>query len=511
MAEFNPDEYLKSKSAPISEFNPDAYLNIQPQAPQQSFLDKAQRQLGLTARYLTEGVVGTGDIIASPIRALQNAIMPESLQAKPLSEVLTRNLPQPATPTERIVGDVSRSLVSTATPMGIAGATKPISTTGQLLKDVLTSNAPSQAASAVGGGFGVGSARELGFGTTGQVVSGLIGGTAGGMAFAPKPTEPLVQTPKEKTIKQSIEAGYQIPPTQAGGTKFQKFLETVGGKPKTEQDAQFHNQEITNKLAKKYIGLSESDNLGTDAIQAVKEKYNPVYEQVSSLPAIKTTTSEPVFDSFGMPKGTKSATQTVLPSGKQLLDELKDVRAESKSYWDFWKRNGDPKAQKTAIKYDTQASQLESQLEELAKYHKKPELMDELRNARRELAKAHTVNKAMNPATGDISANVFKQMLGKVPLTGEAKTIADFASGFGKVAKMPAAGEPTNFSILDAAMAVHGVGTGNAPETLFPILRKPARMLALRKGAQQSLAENQGVIPTTPVIPYGGLLNILNQ
>ncbi len=67
------------------------------QAPSPSVGDRLKRQLGLTGRYLTEGVVGTGDILTSPIRALQNAIMPSNLQARPLAEVLTRNLPQPET------------------------------------------------------------------------------------------------------------------------------------------------------------------------------------------------------------------------------------------------------------------------------------------------------------------------------------------------------------------------------------------------------------------------------
>lgn len=508
MAEFNPDEYLKSTSTQTSAFNPDEYLKIsQPKQP--SFFDEAQRQLGLTGRYLTEGIVGTGDVIASPIRALQNAIMPENLQAQPLSQVLIRNLPQPANATERMVGDVSRSLVSTAVPMGLAGLAKPVSAVGQLIQQALTSNAPTQAASAIGGGLGVAAPRELGMGTTAQTIGGLIGGTLGGLALSPKPLEAPVLAPKEKTIKQSIDAGYQIPPTQAKGSTFQKFLETIGGKPKTEQDAQFHNQEITNKLAKKYIGLSESDNLGTDAIQAVKEKYNPVYEQVSKLPSITQTEKQTVSGALGVPK--EQTVQNVIPSGRQLLDDLKQTRADSKGYWDFWKRTGDPAAQKQALQFDSKSNQLESQLEELAKYHKQPDLINELKSARRELAKAHTVNKAMNPATGDISANVFKSMLGKVPLSGEAKTIADFASGFGKVAKLPTAGEPTNFSILDAAMAFHGVGTGNAPETLFPLLRKPARMLALRKGAQQSLMESQGKTQSPSVIPYGGLLDILNR
>jgi len=72
MAEFNPDEYLKSTSTQTSAFNPDEYLKIsQPKQP--SFLDKAQRQLGLTGRYLIEGTVGTGDFLATPVRALQNA------------------------------------------------------------------------------------------------------------------------------------------------------------------------------------------------------------------------------------------------------------------------------------------------------------------------------------------------------------------------------------------------------------------------------------------------------
>jgi len=71
--------------------------SVKEQPITRSYADEFKRQLGLTARYLTEGTVGTADFLATPVRKLQNAIMPENLQAKPLSQVLTRNLPQPET------------------------------------------------------------------------------------------------------------------------------------------------------------------------------------------------------------------------------------------------------------------------------------------------------------------------------------------------------------------------------------------------------------------------------
>ena len=514
MAEFNPDEYLKSKSAPISEFNPDEYLNIKPvaQAPKQSFLDKAERQLGLTARYLTEGTVGTADFLATPVRALQNAIMPANLQARPLSQVLTQNLPQPANPTERIVGDVSRALASTGTGIGLGNIAKPVSQIGQSIQEALTSNIPTQVGGAIGGGVGTGSAREMNFGTTGQFVGGLAGGALGGMAAnrltQPKITEPIDLTTKDKTIKDSLEAGYVVPPSSTGKSS---LLESIGGKAKTAQEAQIKNQEITNQLAKKYIGLSPNENLGNDAIQSVKELHNPTYEKVAKLPAVKQSTEQPTFDSFGMPTGVKKSTLEVLPSGKSLLDDLKDARAESKSYWDFWKRSGDPKAQRQAVDLDAKVNVLEGKLEELAKYHKQPDLMDELRNARRELAKAHTVNKAMNPATGDISANIFRNMLGKVPLTGEAKQIANFSKAFPELSRVPKTGDVNNFSVLDLAMTAHGLGTGNVPETVFPMLRAPARSAILSDMMQKSLLKNIGKPESASVVPYGSLLNITNR
>lgn len=406
---------------------------------------------------------------------------------------------------------MSRALASVGTGMGIAGAIKPISQLGQAIQQALVSNAPTQASAGIGAGLGQTTAEQMGGGVVAQTIASLAGGLGGGMAVPTKGTTNIIPTTKENTIKQSIDAGYAIPPSQAGGTRWQKFQEFIGGKPKTEQEAQFKNQTITNNLVKKYLGLSESDNLGTDAIQAVKELHNPTYEKVSKLPEIKTTTSEKVFDSFGLPKGTQSTTKVILPSGQQLLDDLKQIRADSKGYWDFWKRTGDPATLKQAIKLDNEASLLENKLEQLAKIHKQPELINELKNARRELAKAHTVNKAMNPATGDISANIFSSMLGKVPLTGEAKTIANYAKAFPKIARVPTTGEPTPFTLLDTALAAHGFGYGNVPETVLPLLRYPARWNILREGTQKAIANQQGK-PTInqPYVPYGGLLNIDN-
>jgi hypothetical protein len=65
--------------------------SVQEQPITRSYADELKRQLGLTGRYLTEGTVGTADFLATPVRALQNAIMPNNLQAQPLSQLLTRD------------------------------------------------------------------------------------------------------------------------------------------------------------------------------------------------------------------------------------------------------------------------------------------------------------------------------------------------------------------------------------------------------------------------------------
>ena len=104
--------------------------------------------------------------------------------------------------------------------------------------------------------------------------------------------------------------------------------------------------------------------------------------------------------------------------------------------------------------------------------------------ARQQIAKTYTAEKALTPG-GNFNANVYARELAKgKPLTGEAKSVAEFASQFPRVAKLPERIPPDTFGFGDLALAAGKVATGNAG----PLdLAKGALTLGVRPAARAML------------------------
>ena len=145
------------------------------------------RQLGLTGRYVMEGLGQVGDIVQRPVAAIVNPIS-HALGGRddliqPLGDIATRaadsmGLPQPQGPTERVVGDASRMLVGTAGLNGVGRlASSAPGMVGQVA-DALAASPGAQAASAIGGGALGGSVREAGGGPWEQLGASMLGGVA---------------------------------------------------------------------------------------------------------------------------------------------------------------------------------------------------------------------------------------------------------------------------------------------------------------------------------------------
>lgn len=138
------------------------------------------RQLGLTARYGIEGLAGATDVLGAPIRSGLEQLLGRPVQpAGPMiADVL--GLPQPQTPTERVVGDVSRALAGTGGVVGAARLAQPVTQAGRGIAEAIAAQ-PGVQAVAGGTGAGVaGSVREAGGGPLAQTAAGLL--TALGVA-----------------------------------------------------------------------------------------------------------------------------------------------------------------------------------------------------------------------------------------------------------------------------------------------------------------------------------------
>lgn len=149
------------------------------------------RQIGLTARYGIEGVASIPAMLANVPAAIYNKAadavqgggngyrFPE--QASNVSSLLDSvGLPKPANSTERVVGDVSRSLAGTGGLLKAAGAAAPyLGATGKAASANIASNPLQQMGGAAGGGAAGGYTRESGGNEGAQFVASLAGGLAG--------------------------------------------------------------------------------------------------------------------------------------------------------------------------------------------------------------------------------------------------------------------------------------------------------------------------------------------
>jgi hypothetical protein len=527
MAEFNPDEYLRGGTT----FNPDEYLGItketaQPKIQQRSNIDELKRQLGLTTRYLTEGIVGTADFLATPVRQGLNAILPENLQAKPVTEVLTRNLPQPETTKERIVGDISRTLASTGTGMSLAQASKPVTAIGKSIKETLMSNAPTQAASAIGGGLGTGTAREMGAETVGQSVGGLVGSLAGAGLLRPQAIGPSTQqvqnANRDETLKLGRDAGYVALPTDVGGKKVGRFLEGVSGKFKTEELASARNQQVTNNLTKRYLDLPEDTPLTTEVLENARTSVYPAYEAIAETGTISLGNKNPfsnIVTGINKVTGGKNALMQDIPDTYTIdaataIQKLKELRSDGSAYLrsgtNIMKPN--PKEVARGNRYLAEADKLEKAIENHVVKLGQPELINQFRDARRYIAKTFTVEKALNPQTGTVDAKKIAKELDKgVPITDELALVGKFAKAFPKTTKVVAEA-PAPFSALDLYGAGAGAGvdimTGVPALSLLAPARLGARYGLMTPQGQRLLATPQYTPRTAPFVPYQGLLNV---
>jgi len=355
--------------------------------------------------------------------------------------------------------------------------------------------------SALGGGFPL-------IGAVGSKIAGALRGTK---------LSPQMNTAVEK----AIEAGYTVPPTQAGGGVVNRFLEGLAGKASTLQEASVRNQEVTNKLATKSLGLPEDTILSPEVLKSVRDKAGQVYEGISNAGIIIPQKS---FHN-ALDKAAENAVKAEInfpnATSKQILDTIGSIRKDAfdsgsavsrikqlRTEADVAYRAGNNdlgKATKDA------ASALEDAIEGHLSKLGEPDALNKFKEARQLIAKTYTVEKAMNKTTGTVDAKQLASRLqaGK-PMSGELKDIAQFGQAFPRAAQMPERiGGTIGISPLDFTAA--GIAGGSSllsgedkatsgALSLATLLARPAaRKLVLSSPMQNRLIQQEG----NQIIPQG--------
>ncbi len=493
---FDPDAYLGSGSASIFAKGP---LKIGKDAFGDTFKEELAKQPGLV-----QSLVGFGTAISKPIEAVKQIFNSGDNAAIEANKIMEHNAP---------VASFLGNAATMAIPFGMAGNSL-------------------KAAAAIGAGAGLLDPVENaqnGFDVAkGKAINTALGAATGvaGQALANKAGEYISKrlaeiaarraqgAPIDNTLKEAFDAGLVVPPSSVNPSYLNTLKEGIAGKIATAQVASNRNAPVIDSLAKKAVGLADNAPLTSEAMQQIRSQaYNNGYAPIAGIGNVNTDNAfsaaldriianrKAAANSF--PNAVKDEITPFIDSVRvnnfdagdalKMSQLLRD--AGSSSYQQGNKDLG--AAQKSVAK--AIEDQIERHLE--GQGQNGAELLQQFRDARTLMAKAHTVEDAIVEGGGTINARKLAQraQAGK-PLSGDLATIGNFANNFPK-ATQPAqqVGGPgvNKLSHLAALLAgggaglaggpVVGLATAGAAEALPPLMR--ARLLS--NAVQSGIAESK--------------------
>ena len=281
-----------------------------------------------------------------------------------------------------------------------------------------------------------------------------------------------------ETLKDGIEAGYVVPLSAIKPGLLINRVESFGGRAAIKQQAILNNQQLTNTLAKRSIGLPETTELSPELLGSYRIAQAAPYRALDALRPTPEMAWFPRYHETG------------------LLSQWQQAKAEATQMWKIYWRNGEKDARTTAQELDAHADSLMNDLKRLAEANGRPDLIPEIKKASQEIAKSHMIEEALNVGSHNVDPAVLGRMLdAKRPLTGELKLIARFHQAFRQYSQdasgMQAPGisavEPLASAALGSAGYAIAGPVGAVAGGTLPFLRGPARSLTLSDLMQKRL------------------------
>ncbi|MCP5014622.1 MAG: hypothetical protein GY938_04985 [Ketobacter sp.] len=339
----------------------------------------------------------------------------------------------------------------------------------------------------------------------------LLGLTRGAPKSAPKPT------PRQMVARRGAQEGYVTPPSQGGtASRGAQLSEGLGGKIKVKQEAISRNQQVTNKIVARELGLPEGELITVDALSGIRATAGQAYEAVRGAGRVFTdikyrrdlsaAASQFKNAAKDFPKVAKSEVTAIIDSLRKAefdagagVDAIRILRNKA----DVAFRGGD---KGLGGSYKAAANAIEGTIERHLGRGGDAALLNNFRNARQKIAKTYTVQDALQGRiTGEINASVLAAKLKKgKPLTGGLRTVAEFANTFPTATRLFHA-EPLSFSPLDLAVGGASAGLagtlmtlGAGPAGLIPLAGTVARPL-MRRAALSDFLNMPKPKPTHPL------------
>ena len=552
--DWKPVTGISQQQAPTEEFKPVTGINVPTQqqeqqrqaAPtpaefmqsvrQQAFQPRTQFQQDVSASFspldvfrgkTTGGqlIRGTADLMARGIK--------ETLSAAGLSDEylgIDRNKPQPVAQPTQSISDILKGTYKVATERpgllvgGMAtGLLDPTNLVlpGAMQKSIVAATptaiaqaAPRTVALAQNIGAGAGTAA-LSSAAAQQATTGTINpaqvmneAAVGGILTAPTATVSALTTPKapanltqaQLVAERAIAQGATLPPTQVNPSMLNRLIEGISGKQQTSQIASVKNQQLVNEQARKALNLAPDVEITPQVLKQYRDFKGQAYDALRANPAYYS--DKPFLNDINAKTAEIQKRGGLVKSGEELnlLNELKQLRFDGdglvekikvlRSDSDVNFRSADPDKIRLAQVQKFASKQLEDLAERNLKNFNQPDVMTNFKQARQDIAKSYTIEKALNAATGNVSGSVLGQRAatGKIvpaELQALSNAAAAYPTAFQNVARI---GSVPGFSPLDIGTAgIASAAAGNPSVMLSAATRPTLRSLAVSPTYQRNM------------------------
>ena len=515
----------------------------------QAFQPKTQFQQDVQASFnpldVLRGKTTTGQLITGTADLMSKGIK-KTLSAAGLSDEylgIDRNQPQPVAAPTQSISDILKGTYDVATKRPgllvgglLTGLPDPTNLLlpGALQKSIvsatptaLTQMAPRTVALAQNIGTGATTAA-LSSAAAQQANTGTINpaqvmneAAVGGILTAPTATVSALTTPKapanltqaQLVAERAIAEGATLPPTQVNPSMLNRIIEGISGKQQTSQIASVKNQQLINEQARKALKLAPDVEITPQVLQQFRAEKGLAYDALRANPSYyadkqffadlnKETSRLQNMKSLDVSAELKllNNLKQMNFNGDELVESIKRLRdnAQTNSSPLANARDKDlGRAQKFA------AQQLENLAERNLTNFNQPDVMANFKQARQDIAKSYTIEKALNATTGNVSGADLGNLARKGKIVpAELQTLANAAgaypTAFQNVARI---GSVPGFSPLDIGTAgIASAAAGNPSVMLSAATRPTLRSLAVSPMYQRNMLPSSQ--PQTP-----GLLN----
>lgn len=314
---------------------------------------------------------------------------------------------------------------------------------------------------------------------------------------------------KDAVINMAGKYGMKITPTELSSGLGTKTLSGIAKPGTMGPAASTANQPIINNIVKQELGIPATDTISPEVLASIRKTAGEAYNEVRNSGTVQASeTYNKAIDSIisnatgaakSFPNLKNNEVENVLGTLKQpsfsasdAVDAIQSLRnMADKAYAGGDKGTG--KAFKAA------SGALEDALAEHLQASGNPQALANFQAARQTIAKTYSVEKALNPATGDVSAiKLAAQMNKNKPLSGGIKDIAVIANTFPK--DMQALKEPFHGSGYSPFMGLIGSishGPVGAAAGAIPYVQNAVRGAMLSDLGQKGL-KLSGKMSITP-------------